>query len=131
VGSFGANFISTPIIVTYLNIIWLSILSLFATEKIKAVLSRKLAGLIVAHGVIVGFAIITFLYLSWNPVGASAVGGVQGRYFLPVLPVILYGLTAFTKQRIVISERAMLTTLTIIAGVSLLMSAGWYYKIIY
>lgn len=131
IGSFGANFISTPIIVTYLNIIWLSLIPLFVTEKIKSALPKKIASLMLIHGVVAICAIITFLYLTWNPVGASAVGGVQGRYFLPVLPLILYGATASMKQRIVVSEKAMIATVIIIAGASLILSAGWYYKIIY
>jgi uncharacterized membrane protein len=30
----------------------------------------------------------TALYLYWNPRGASLIGGVQGRYFLPLLPLL-------------------------------------------
>lgn len=29
--------------------------------------------------------IFTSLYVQWNPVGSSFIGGIQGRYFLPVL----------------------------------------------
>lgn len=29
------------------------------------------------------------LYMTWTPVGAPAISGVQGRYFLPLLPLLL------------------------------------------
>ena len=34
--------------------------------------------------------IFVALYLSWTPVGADRVDGVQGRYFIPLLPVLLF-----------------------------------------
>lgn len=33
--------------------------------------------------------VIIALYLTWTPVGSAEVLGVQGRYFLPILPMIL------------------------------------------
>lgn len=41
---------------------------------------------------VTGFSIILFhllLYMQWNHVGASHLSGVQGRYFIPVLPLFL------------------------------------------
>ncbi len=40
------------------------------------------------------FAIFFLLYLQWNPVGRHFIDGVQGRYFLPLLPVIAVCLPA-------------------------------------
>ena len=31
--------------------------------------------------------IFTMLYLSWEPVGAESIPGVQGRYFFPIAPL--------------------------------------------
>jgi uncharacterized membrane protein len=33
-------------------------------------------------------AIFLLLYLQWNPVGHNSITGVQGRYFLPLLPMV-------------------------------------------
>lgn len=33
------------------------------------------------------FLLLTALYLTWTPVGAGAVEGIQGRYFLPLAPL--------------------------------------------
>ena len=37
------------------------------------------------------FAVCASLYLAWTPVGARFVEGVQGRYFLPLLPLLFLG----------------------------------------
>jgi uncharacterized membrane protein len=37
-------------------------------------------------------ALIVGLYLSFSPVGASVMFGVQGRYFIPILPLLLFQL---------------------------------------
>lgn len=46
--------------------------------------------------------VFTALYIYWNPVGASEVEGVQGRYFLPLAPLafaLLYGLVPPLPER--------------------------------
>ena len=37
-----------------------------------------------------------FLYLSWTAVGYTRIGGLQGRYFIPIVPCLLLGL--FTRS---------------------------------
>jgi uncharacterized membrane protein len=36
--------------------------------------------------------IFTLLYVFWNPVGADNIRGVQGRYFIPIVPLLLLAL---------------------------------------
>jgi uncharacterized membrane protein len=51
----------------------------------------------------VKLAIFGALYLSYTPVGAAQVDGVQGRYFLPVLlvlPLMLVSAKAATPSRV-------------------------------
>ena len=35
------------------------------------------------------FAIALFLFLTWSPAGKGSIEGMQGRYFLPIIPIIL------------------------------------------
>jgi uncharacterized membrane protein len=44
-----------------------------------------IAGVLVANTVL----IFLMLYLSWSDVGASVIEGIQGRYFIPLLPLAL------------------------------------------
>ena len=38
--------------------------------------------------------VLLMSYLGWNPVGAAVVSGVQGRYFVPSLPLLLLAIPA-------------------------------------
>ena len=40
-------------------------------------------------------------YLQWTPVGMNWIGGIQGRYFLPLLPILAIGLPCWRLDRIV------------------------------
>ncbi len=43
-------------------------------------------------------AVVLIFYLVWTPVGAEQVWGVQGRYFVPVLPLIAVAIAALLKR---------------------------------
>lgn len=69
---------------------------------------RLLAGLLLAAAAL---AVFVLQYLSWSPVGASYVEGVQGRYFLPVavfLPLVLPHLRRPLPARAVAAGRLVL-----------------------
>ena len=38
---------------------------------------------------IVCIGIMAALFFSWTPLGSQEIEGIQGRYFLPVLPIVL------------------------------------------
>ncbi len=45
-----------------------------------------------------GIALVALaLYLTWNTVGSAAILGVQGRYFLPLLPLLLVACTLLVR----------------------------------
>ncbi len=48
-------------------------------------------------------AALLSMFLAWTPIGAKVISGVQGRYFLPFLPVLLMSLKndvlVLTKER--------------------------------
>jgi hypothetical protein len=43
-------------------------------------------------------AVVLIFYLVWTPVDADEVWGVQGRYFVPVLPLIAVAIAALLKR---------------------------------
>lgn len=45
--------------------------------------------------VLISFCLTPVMLLSWTPVGSPGVGGLQGRYYLPVLPLIILILSKF------------------------------------
>jgi len=64
------------------------------SEAIRALVPTVMAGL--------GFVVVcTILWAQWTPVGSSAIGGIQGRYFLPIaaLPVLTVALLTRQPQK--------------------------------
>lgn len=46
------------------------------------------------------WAIMLAQYLGWTPVGAAAIEGLQGRYYLPLLPFLAVGVPALAPMRL-------------------------------
>jgi Predicted membrane protein (DUF2142) len=44
--------------------------------------------------------IFVALYLTWTPVGMDRVDGIQGRYFIPLLPILLFALPGGALPRL-------------------------------
>jgi len=81
---------------------WLAGLSFAVTAGASALETKALPhGLAFALSAIVS-ATLTFgaLYLSWTPVGAGIVVGVQGRYFIPVLLPAVIALAGLARMPI-------------------------------
>lgn len=76
--------------------------------------ARLAAAVTVVLGVL---AVTTAVYLSASRVGAAAIGGIQGRYFIPLLPTLMllfYSQTLSRRARDRLPERARKTISTII-----------------
>lgn len=73
------------------------------------------------------FLVHLVLYLFWTPVGYEFVGGVQGRYFLPLVPYIVLLLAEIIHRRILF--KIFLITGLILICVSILVSIfeRYYY----
>lgn len=69
-----------------INIIF-TILLLFVDKNVKLEKKNKLMFVFISLSTIL--LIYTSIYLQWNPVGNSIIEGLQGRYFMPLLPLIL------------------------------------------
>ena len=72
----------------------LAALSAFTAPVRPSVRIRLACLLGAAIGVVLVFAA---LYIGWTSVGAPRVAGVQGRYFLPLLPLLLIGLSGWVR----------------------------------
>ena len=57
------------------------------------------------------------LYLSWSPVGSASIGGVQGRYFIPLI-CLLFLLFSTEKNDREVSKKVHLLDVTFIVGIA-------------
>jgi len=76
--------------------------------------NQAIAGIAVLASI---FALFLVMYLSWANVGAELVQGIQGRYFIPLIPFI-----ALALPRLRIPHAA---ALRLVAAVPVLLLAAW------
>lgn len=69
-------------------------------------------------------AVFLALYLDWTPVGAGAVFGVQGRYFLPLVPAAVLAAGHTDRLRMHVARVKVTLALTTLAALTLVGSAG-------
>ena len=58
-------------------------------DKSDVKISRKQRFVIAGTFLFIFFMILVVEYVAWTPIGKDHVGGVQGRYFVPVAPLLL------------------------------------------
>ena len=96
-GGLGFNFVQLPG-AAIIAIVTSVMLALGIMEKIHVAWYRIL-GIFCTAIFAIGI-IFTGMYLTFSNVDAPVVGGVQGRYFLPVLPFLFGSLIPLIKKRI-------------------------------
>ena len=82
-----ANDIEVPEIVIIVMLIGLFISPFVTNEKESLKLNQKIWMILIFLGLTL--LILTGLYLTWSPVGYNLVAGVQGRYFVPAMILVL------------------------------------------
>lgn len=90
VGRFGWNAILMPMLAYPLAFLMLGA-SILNGAGVRFGIGQRLWWLVVAIGV--ALLIETAMYLTGTPLGADYIQGTQGRYFLPVLPLVLLALS--------------------------------------
>jgi uncharacterized membrane protein len=84
-----ANFVSNilPLIIVVVYLFTLILVAILDKNEFQFNLKQKIVCLIIALSSI--FAIVTFEYLTYNPLGINFIYGIQGRYFIPIAPIII------------------------------------------
>jgi uncharacterized membrane protein len=131
-GTLGYNFVTLPgVVISYLTVVlsWAAIYQ----GKVKKSIDQDFRKGSIFFGIalLAMISIITTLYLAYNPVGASVIQGVQGRYFLPVLPFLLYGLGRILPIKLHTTEKWATLLFSSSITLCLIISVVWYYKITY
>jgi len=74
-----------PLVVAVFIALWLAVLA-DGSEDVRISVGQKALSLgIFASGV---FLVLSSIYIVWNPVGAPAIEGAQGRYLIPFAPLL-------------------------------------------
>lgn len=102
VGYFGWLTVPLPSWLIYLYTICLFLVAIIDHNYIKIQIKQKIIFLSIFL-LIFGF-IISSLYISWTPVGFNEILGLQGRYFIPIIPLFLL---LFYNNRITTDKRVL------------------------
>ncbi|NYB51525.1 MAG: DUF2142 domain-containing protein [Methanobacteriaceae archaeon] len=95
VGIFGWNELPLPEIVVALYLIALVVVAVADESPIKINSKQRLVAFITFFTMF--FLIIIYEYVTFTPVGLDIIYGVQGRYFIPVAPLLF--LLFYTKKK--------------------------------
>lgn len=111
IGFFESGFIciylvNTSRILTYVFII-LGILSALAYDKEKIYIKRKDKFLFIAFIITIVIALYTAGFL-WTSVGKDVIQGVQGRYIIPFIPIILLLFRMKKVRRTRVNDRILM-----------------------
>lgn len=134
IGLFGTSFILIPGAVTQLIIASLALTAFIETkDKITnhTEIIKNSSMIYMGATLVLSLLIVTTLYLTWTPVGAVLVSGIQGRYFLPLVPFILFGVRMLTKSRLWVDESRATYCYGLLVIITLSISVLWYSKILY
>jgi Predicted membrane protein (DUF2142) len=66
------------------------------------------------------FAVCDLQYLSWTTVGRAQIDGIQGRYFLPLMPIIAVALPAIRWRQAAWVQTALALPAVVLAGVGMI-----------
>jgi uncharacterized membrane protein len=83
------GWLNTPLprkwIAFYLCLLWFCGLFESRSEIKVSVYSKIISGVILFFSI---FIVTVMIYMSWNKIGAPVVEGLQGRYFIPIAPLL-------------------------------------------
>lgn len=94
--------------------ILLSFFALFGDKKLKNKFNffQYIVCFLVSVAII--GLIFASLYVQWTTVGSTSILGVQGRYFLPILPIIMFIIGSFIKIQISYNEETILKIVSVV-----------------
>jgi len=138
-GSFGFLLYSLPLVLTIAGYGLLLVTLLYkddSKKKMSPIQLKTIRWLSLVNVITLILSLIviaTLEYLTWTEVGDKQVNGLQGRYFIPLLPLLVpVFLLAQQKISVTISKPAMMGGIvTCVAGINLVamiaLTIKWYY----
>lgn len=123
--SVGWNYVGLPLLGTVI----ISILVFMATSQAQETLKNtgRLNLYMLIAGLVAIMGIFVTLYVTFTAVGDNTIQGVQGRYFIPALPFVLYGIARLLPK---MQERAPGKSLAFYSsGMVIVLALGslWYF----
>ncbi|MDR2624191.1 MAG: DUF2142 domain-containing protein [Methanobrevibacter sp.] len=84
---FGNSGDNVPLFLIYIYLIVLLLTSVYGVSDLRVNLKQKIIGFI--HFLIVSLTLCVAELITWTPLGSDVIWGLQGRYFIPIAPLLL------------------------------------------
>ncbi len=86
---FVGNFwLDIPLPIWWIGAYITSIVPIALLDKSRHLISKKQKLISLSIFVIIFLLVCAFVYISWTVVGQNMIDGIQGRYFIPILPLL-------------------------------------------
>lgn len=86
---FVGNFwLDIPLPMWWVGAYVLSMIPVALIDKSMVLVSKKQKLISLAIFIIIFLLVCAFVYISWTVVGQNIIDGIQGRYFIPILPML-------------------------------------------
>ncbi|MBI5680416.1 MAG: DUF2142 domain-containing protein [Methanobacterium sp.] len=86
---FVGNFwLDIPLPLWWLGFYALTIIPVALLDKSKVIVTQKQKLISLATAIIIFLLVCAFVYISWTVVGQTIIDGIQGRYFIPIFPLL-------------------------------------------
>ena len=129
IGQLSAAMVTIPGVAIGCSVISLALAVILCADKMRVnKKAYKIAAILFAVCLMTAAAIYGTLYLTFTDVGAKRIGGVQGRYFIPLIPLLLICCSVFiAKARIHIGKPQLLAHTTVALSVGSLGISVLYF----
>lgn len=124
VGLLGWNFVGLPAYLVVIAVMILVLTALYSAQDKNP--NKHQSYVLLTAGIMTVIGVFLVLYMTFNPVGAPKIGGIQGRYFLPALPFLLIGLGKLMPLEVKASETTM-RYFCVVSSIIVLMTSVAYY----
>lgn len=131
-GLLGFTYVAIPAVAVVILIVSLVLATGNETVTMRSKgLGRLMPSGFLTGGLLSALAVFTLFYITFTPVGFRTIMGVQGRYFLPVLAFLLYGLRGLVPIKMRMSTLTEKITFPLLSVLALAISYGYYYRVLY
>jgi uncharacterized membrane protein len=131
IGYLGYNFVLLPGSIITLAAICVVLATFYRRMTPNSPITTNLPYYMLGVGLITAASIIGAFYLQYTSVGASTIDGVQGRYFTPLLPFLLFGIAKIFRVKVEMTSQLATILFGGIVSFALIASTIYYYLITY
>jgi uncharacterized membrane protein len=126
----GWSTIFLPAPISALLFIGITMIVWLEPKRLTPTLRYRAKSLIIVVTLLISFCIISFQYILFTPVGQNTINGMQGRYFLPLLPLFIWLLPPVKSERPeILAKLVFATSLFGLIATTMQLATAYYVQL--